>query len=128
MAEIPFFIGKEGDDSIMKMIQVIFKPEKLEQLKQALEEANANGMNITSIMGCGNQKGYVKMYRGVKQSVNILPKIKMDIVVSNEETDQVVDVIMNTLADGSYGDGKIFIREVEDVVRVRTGQTGVEAL
>lgn len=112
----------------MKMVQVILKPEKLEVLKQALEEANANGLNITSIMGCGNQKGYIRMYRGVKQSVNILPKIKMDIVVADEETEDIIGVIMDTLADGSYGDGKIFVRSVEEVVRVRTGETGEEAL
>lgn len=112
----------------MKMIQVILKPEKLEVLKQALEEVNANGLNITSIMGCGNQKGYIRMYRGVKQSVNILPKIKMDIVVADEEAEDIISVIMDTLADGSYGDGKIFIRSVEEAVRVRTGETGEKAL
>lgn len=112
----------------MKMIQVVLKPERLEVLKQALEEADAKGMNITSIMGCGNQKGYIRMYRGVRQSVNILPKIKMDIVVSDDETERIIGVIMDVLADGSYGDGKIFIRSVEEAVRVRTGETGVKAL
>ncbi|MDO4554902.1 MAG: P-II family nitrogen regulator [Lachnospiraceae bacterium] len=112
----------------MKMVQVVLKPEKLEILKQALEENDAKGLNVTSIMGCGNQKGYIRMYRGVKQSVNILPKIKLDIVVADNEVEKVVDIVMDALADGSYGDGKIFIRSVEEVVRVRTGETGVGAL
>ena len=112
----------------MKKLEIIIRPGKLDDLRELLEVCEYHGIMITNIMGYGRQKGYVKMYRGVKQNVNLLPYMKGDIAVQKEDVDKVVSAIEEQLATGSYGDGKIFIREVEDAVRIRTGETGRQAL
>ena len=112
----------------MKMVQVVFRPERLNDLEECVRKLDVGGLNLTNIMGYGRQKGYVKMYRGVKQNVNLLPYMKGDIAVQKEDVDKVVSAIEEQLATESYGDGKIFIREVEDAVRIRTGETGRQAL
>lgn len=112
----------------MKKLEIIIKPEKLEDLKAILEESEVNGLNIVNIMGYGNQKGVVKKYRGAEYRVNLLPKIKVETVVTEEKAEALVDKIVKEINTGNYGDGKIFVYEVEDAVRIRTGERGEQAL
>lgn len=112
----------------MKKLEMIVRPEQLEDLKAILESCSATGLMITNIMGYGNQKGYKQIYRGTEYNVNLLPKTKVETVVSAEVAEKIVDLITNQLKTGSYGDGKIFIYDVEDAIRVRTGERGEEAL
>lgn len=112
----------------MKKLEIIIKPEKLEDLKAVLDSNDVNGLNIVNIMGYGNQKGIVKKYRGAEYRVNLLPKIKVETVVTKEVADSLVDKIVAEINTGNYGDGKIFIYDVEDAVRIRTGERGTSAL
>ena len=112
----------------MKKLEIIIKPEKLEDLKAILDESEVNGLNIVKIMGYGNQKGIVKKYRGAEYRVNLLPKIKVETVVSEEKAEALIDKIVTEVNTGNYGDGKIFVYEVEDAVRIRTGERGEQAL
>lgn len=112
----------------MKKLEIIIRPEKLDDLKCILDESKANGVMITNIMGYGNQKGYKQIYRGTEYSVNLLPKIKVETVVSSEVSEKIVDRVTKEFNTGNYGDGKIFIYDVEDVVRIRTGERGKDAL
>ncbi len=112
----------------MKKLEIIIKPEKLEDLKSILDESNANGIMITNIMGYGNQKGYKQVYRGAEYNVNLLPKVKVESVVDDEAAEQIVTRVVAEINTGNYGDGKIFIYDVEDAVRIRTGERGKNAL
>lgn len=112
----------------MKKLEIIIKPEKLEDLKAVLDTNEVNGLNIVNIMGYGNQKGIVKKYRGAEYRVNLLPKIKVETVVTKEVADSLIDKIVAEINTGNYGDGKIFIYDVEDAVRIRTGERGTSAL
>lgn len=112
----------------MKKLEIVIKPEKLEELKAILEESNANGLMITNIMGYGNQKGHKQIYRGTEYSVNLLPKVKVESVVSTEIAEVIVEKVLKQINTGNYGDGKIFIYDVDDVVRIRTGDRGLDAL
>lgn len=112
----------------MKKLEIIIKPEKLEDLKAILDESEVNGLNIVNVMGYGNQKGVVKKYRGAEYRVNLLPKIKVETVVTEEKAEALVDKIVKEINTGNYGDGKIFVYEVEDAVRIRTGERGEQAL
>lgn len=112
----------------MKKLEIIIKPERLEDLKKILEDCKANGLMITNIMGYGTQKGYKQIYRGVEYNVNLLPKVKVETVVSEELVDTIVDKVVKEINTGNYGDGKIFIYSVEDAVRIRTGERGEEAV
>ena len=112
----------------MKKLEIIIKPEKLEDLKAILDDCNVNGLNIVNSMGYGNQKGIVKRYRGAEYKVNLLPKIKVETVVTDEEAEKLIDVIVKEINTGNYGDGKIFVLEVQDAVRIRTGERGENAL
>ena len=112
----------------MKKLEIIIKPERLEDLKKILEDCKANGLMITNIMGYGTQKGYKQIYRGVEYNVNLLPKVKVETVVSEELVDNIVDKVVKEINTGNYGDGKIFISTVEDAVRIRTGERGSEAI
>ncbi|MFA9378134.1 MAG: P-II family nitrogen regulator [Lachnotalea sp.] len=112
----------------MKKLEIIIKPEKLEDLKAVLDESKANGIMITNIMGYGNQKGYTQIYRGTEYNVNLLPKIKVETVVPTELAEKIIERIVKEINTGNYGDGKIFIHEVEDAVRIRTGERGYDAL
>ena len=108
----------------MKKLEIVIRPESLESLETLLEEQKANGMMITNILGYGNQKGYRQMYRGAEIVAKMLPKIKVETVVEDEKVAKIVDFIVKNLATGSYGDGKIFVYDVEDAVRIRTGERG----
>ena len=112
----------------MKKLEIVIRPEKLEELKEILEGSNANGLMITHIMGYGNQKGYKQIYRGNESTVNLLPKLKVESVVTPEVAEVVIEKVLKALNTGNYGDGKIFVYDVADVVRVRTGERGIEAL
>lgn len=112
----------------MKKLEIIIKPEKLEDLKEILEGCKANGIMISNIMGYGNQKGYKQMYRGTEYTVNLLPKVKVETVVSEETADEIVDRVVKQITTGHVGDGKIFIYDVQDAVRIRTGEHGETAL
>lgn len=112
----------------MKKLEVIIKPERLEDLKKILEDCKANGIMITNIMGYGTQKGYKQIYRGVEYNVNLLPKVKVETVVSEELVDSIIDRVTQEINTGNYGDGKIFIYSVEDAVRIRTGERGEDAV
>lgn len=112
----------------MKKLEIIIQPEKLEHLKSILDENAANGLMITNIMGYGNQKGHKKMYRGAEYGVNLLPKIKIETIVGAETAEVIIKKVVAEIQTGTYGDGKIFVYEVEDAVRIRTGERGEGAL
>lgn len=112
----------------MKKLEIIIQPEKLEDLKAILEASNANGVMISNIMGYGNQKGHRKIYRGAEYSVNLLPKVKVETVVDPSVAEPLIQKIVEEIQTGAYGDGKIFVYEVEDAVRIRTDERGTAAL
>ena len=112
----------------MKKLEIIIKPEKLEDLKALLDSEEVNGLNIVNSMGYGNQKGIIKNYRGAEYAVNLLPKIKVETVVTDEVAPKLIDKIVEQINTGHIGDGKIFMYEVEDAIRIRTGEHGVDAL
>lgn len=112
----------------MKKITAIVRPEKLESLKEALFEAKVSGMTISQVQGCGSQHGWKEYYRGTEVMLNMVPKVKFEIIVEDEEVDSLVELIRGTARTGEVGDGKIFIFPVEGVVRIRTGETGEAAV
>jgi nitrogen regulatory protein PII len=112
----------------MKKIEVIIKPFKLDDVKEALNEIGIKGMTISEVKGYGRQKGHKEIYRGAEYQVDFLPKVKMEIIVEAEIVDKVVEVIVEAARTGKIGDGKIFVLPVEQVVRVRTGETDSEAI
>ena len=112
----------------MKKLEIIIKPEKLESLKNILDDCEASGLMITNIMGYGNQKGIIKNYRGSEYAVNLLPKVKVETVVTDEVAPTLIDKIVKEINTGHFGDGKIFVYNVLKVVKVRTGEEDYSAL
>ena len=112
----------------MKMISAIIKPFKLDDVREALSDVGVAGITVTEVKGFGRQKGHTELYRGAEYVVDFLPKIKVEIAVDDGIVDQVVEAISNAAKTGKIGDGKIFVTSLEQVVRVRTGETGSEAL
>jgi nitrogen regulatory protein P-II 2 len=112
----------------MKMISAIIKPFKLDDVREALSDVGVAGITVTEVKGFGRQKGHTELYRGAEYVVDFLPKIKVEIAVDDTIVDQVVEAITNAAKTGKIGDGKIFVTSLEQVVRVRTGETGSEAL
>lgn len=112
----------------MKKLEIIIKPEKMDELKEILDNNGAHGIMVTNIMGYGSQKGFKRIYRGNEYFVNLLPKIKVETVVADEDADPIIDKITKEISTGNIGDGKIFVYNVEDVVRVRTGEHGSDAI
>ena len=112
----------------MKKIEAIIKPFKLDDVKEALNEMGIKGMTISEVKGYGRQKGHKEIYRGAEYVVDFIPKIKLEIIVEAELVEQVVECIRQAANTGKIGDGKIFVLPVEEVVRVRTGEKGVEAI
>lgn len=112
----------------MKKLEIIIRPEKLEDLKTILDGCKANGVMISNIMGYGNQKGFKQVYRGSEYNVNLLPKIKVETVIADEVSEAIISKVVAEINSGNYGDGKIFVYEVEDAIRIRTGERGSEAL
>jgi nitrogen regulatory protein P-II 1 len=112
----------------VKKIEAIIKPFKLDEVKEALNSLGIKGMTVSEVKGYGRQKGHTEIYRGAEYVVDFIPKVKMEVVVQDEQVDQVIDTILKVARTGKIGDGKIFVLPVERVIRVRTGETGAEAV
>jgi len=112
----------------MKLITAIIKPFKLDEVRDALSAVGVHGMTITEVKGYGRQKGHTELYRGAEYAVNFLPKIRIEVVVPEEEADKVVEAIGSAAKTGQIGDGKIFVTPIEQALRIRTGETGADAL
>lgn len=115
----------------MKELVLIIRPEMLESLKSILDEVHCGGMTVSSVMGCGTQKGAsggINEIRGFKVSINLLPKIQASVVVRDQDVETIISAVRERMADGRVGDGKIFIRDMADAVRIRTGERGNDAL
>jgi Nitrogen regulatory protein PII len=112
----------------MKKIEAIIRPEKLNDVKLALSNIGVQGMTVSNVLGFGNQKGYTQIYRGQEIVSKLLPKIKLEVVISDEKVDEVAASIVETSKTGAFGDGKIFVYNVENAVRIRTGEQGNAAL
>jgi nitrogen regulatory protein P-II 2 len=112
----------------MKLITAIVKPFKLDDVREALSSIGVQGITVTEVKGFGRQKGHTELYRGAEYVVDFLPKIKLDIAVGDEMLDQTVEAITTAASTGKIGDGKIFVTSLEQVIRIRTGETGAEAI
>jgi len=112
----------------MKLITAIIKPFKLDDVREALSEIGVAGVTVTEVKGFGRQKGHTELYRGAEYVVDFLPKVKLEIAVDGESVDKAVEVIVNAANTGKIGDGKIFVSTLEQVVRIRTGETGTDAI
>ncbi|MEM8680872.1 MAG: P-II family nitrogen regulator [Planctomycetota bacterium] len=112
----------------MKKVEAIIRHFKLEEVKNALSENNILGMTITEVRGFGRQKGHTEMYRGTEYAVDFVPKVKVEVVCADEHLKTVVDVIMQSAQTGQIGDGKLFVTDLAEVIRIRTGETGQDAL
>ncbi len=112
----------------MKMITAIIKPFKLDDVREALSEIGVQGITVTEVKGFGRQKGHTELYRGAEYVVDFLPKVKVEVAVDTDIAEKVIEAIRGAANTGKIGDGKIFVSTVEDVVRIRTGETGAEAL
>ena len=112
----------------MKKIEAVIRHFKLEDVKNALSEQGIAGMTITEVRGFGRQKGHTETYRGTEYAVDFVPKIKVEIAVANDQAQVVIDTIIKTAQTGQIGDGKIFVSDLADTIRIRTGETGGEAL
>ena len=112
----------------MNKVEAIVRHFKLEDIKNALTERGIMGMTITEVRGFGRQKGHTEMYRGTEYAVDFVPKVKLEVICSDDNLQQVIDTIMRTAQTGQIGDGKIFVADLKEIVRIRTGETGVDAL
>ena len=112
----------------MKQITAVIKPFKLEEVRESLAECGVTGLTVTEVKGFGRQKGHTELYRGAEYVVDFLPKVKVEVVVKDEDVDNCVDAIVKAARTGKIGDGKIFVTAVEQVIRIRTGETGPDAV
>jgi nitrogen regulatory protein P-II 2 len=112
----------------MKLVTAIIKPFKLDDVREALSELGVQGMTATEVKGFGRQRGHTELYRGAEYVVDFLPKVKLEIAIADNRLEEVLEVIRNAANTGSIGDGKIFVVDLEQVIRIRTGETGNEAL
>ena len=112
----------------MKLITAIIKPYKLDEVREALSEVGVTGLTITDVKGFGRQKGHTELYRGAEYTIDTLPKIKLEIIADSAKVNEIVDVISKSANTEKIGDGKIFITNVEEVIRIRTGETGTDAI
>ena len=112
----------------MKKIEAIIRPERLQTVQDALDELGVSGLTVTEVMGCGRQKGYTEQYRGSRANISLLPKLKVESVVPNEVVDPAVEAIVGAAWTGETGDGRVFVYDVEQSVRIRTGERGEETV
>ena len=112
----------------MKLVEAIVKPFKLDEVKVALMEIGIEGITVSEVKGFGRQKGHSELYRGAEYVVDFIPKVKIELAVTDEQVSQVVDIIQNAAKTGRIGDGKIFVLALEEAVRIRTGETGANAI
>jgi nitrogen regulatory protein P-II 2 len=118
----------DGDSAAMKLVMAVIKPFKIDDVREALTSAGIEGLTITEVKGYGRQKGQTEIYRGAEYTVNFLPKVKVEVVVADDLADRAVEAIRTAAMTGKIGDGKIFVLDVEQAVRIRTGETGSAAL
>ncbi len=116
-----------GEDA-MKKVEAIIKPFKLDEVKEALQEVGLQGITVTEAKGFGRQKGHTELYRGAEYVVDFLPKVKIEVVLNDEAVEAAIEAIRNAAQTGRIGDGKIFVSNIEEVVRIRTGETGIDAV
>ena len=112
----------------MKMVTAIIKPFKLDEVREALSDIGVQGITVTEVKGFGRQKGHTELYRGAEYVVDFLPKVKIEAAISDDLVDRVIEAIENAARTGKIGDGKVFVTHLEQVLRIRTGETGTEAL
>ena len=112
----------------MKQITAIIKPFKLEEVREGLADVGVTGLTVTEVKGFGRQKGHTELYRGAEYVVDFLPKVKVEAAIRDDHLDQVIEAIEKSAGTGKIGDGKIFVYDIEQVIRIRTGETGEEAL
>src|SRR2546430_15991815 len=112
----------------MKKIDAIIRPDRLQPVQDALDELGVSGLTVTEVMGCGRQKGYTEQYRGSRANISLLPKLKVESVVSNEVVEPAVEAIVGAAWTGETGDGRVFVYNVEDAIRIRTGERGEETV
>ena len=112
----------------MKKIEAIIKPFKLDEVREALSELGCSGLTVTEVKGFGRQKGHTELYRGAEYTVDFLPKVKVEVILADAMVDKAIDAIIKAARTGKIGDGKIFVTDVSQVVRIRTGETGEDAV
>lgn len=112
----------------MKKIEAIIRPGKLDEIKDALSAAGVHGITVSNVLGCGRQKGHTQIYRGQEMVIQLLPKVKLELVTLDDKVQQIIDIITTTAKTGKVGDGKIFVYPVEDTIRIRTGENGENAI
>ncbi|MDR3552073.1 MAG: P-II family nitrogen regulator [Clostridia bacterium] len=112
----------------MKKIEAIIRPEKVEDIKEELNKLNVNGLTLSQVMGCGQQKGWKEYFRGTEVILSVLPKVKAEIIVTDAQLEAVIEVICKAAHTGELGDGKIFVYDVVDAIRIRTGERGIGAV
>lgn len=112
----------------MKLISAVIKPYKLDDVREALSEAGIQGLTVSEVKGFGRQKGHTELYRGAEYVVDFLPKVKLEIAVADDAVDSAIDAISKAANSGKIGDGKIFVQQLDQVIRIRTGESGDEAL
>ena len=112
----------------MKKVEAIIKPFKLDEVREALSEIGVSGLTVTEVKGFGRQKGHAELYRGAEYIVDFLPKVKIEIVISDELVERAIDAIRRAAQTGRIGDGKIFVSNIEEAIRIRTGESGLDAI
>ena len=112
----------------MKLVTAVIKPQKLDEVRDTLSRLGVTGLTATEVKGFGRQKGHTEVYRGAEYSIDFVPKVRIDVVIDDEQVEAVVDAITTSARSGQIGDGKIFVTDVEQAIRIRTGETGSEAL
>jgi nitrogen regulatory protein P-II 1 len=117
-----------GRESQVKKVEAIIKPFKLDEVKEALQEVGIQGLSVLEAKGFGRQKGHTELYRGAEYVVDFLPKVKIEVVIADDQLDSVIEAIVGAAKTGKIGDGKIFVLAVEQAIRIRTGETGDDAV
>lgn len=112
----------------MKLVTAVVKPFKLDDVREALSEIGVQGITVTEVKGFGRQKGHTELYRGAEYVVDFLPKVKIEVAVDDDQTEQVIEAITKAANTGKIGDGKIFVTSLEQIIRIRTGETGADAI